>query len=74
MTRTETDYRVALAWYVKYPLDAYAIGPYRFEDFVGADTAVAHAAEQFGEPPCEVWPDGPVREVAEYEFEVDARE
>lgn len=70
-TETNTDTRAARAWYVKYPLDAYALGPYRFDEFVTADIAVERAVEQFGERPVELWPDGPTQDVPEYEYEVD---
>ena len=63
-----TEDRLASAWYVLYPLDAYAIGPYRFKEPVCAETVVERAEEQFGEKPIELWPTGPVEEVDEYEF------
>ena len=69
-TRTDTEYRQAEAWYVMYPLDAYALGPYRFDEPVTADVAIERATEQFGEPPASIWPDGPVEEVPEYEIEL----
>lgn len=65
-----TEHRLACAWYVKYPLDAYALGPIRFPKPVAADEATEHSREMFGELPSEVWPDGPVEEVDEYEFDV----
>ena len=70
-TITATEYRIARAWYVKYPLDAYALGPYRFEEPVSAVEVVELAEEQFGAKPSSLWPDGPSEEVAEYEFEID---
>lgn len=70
-TITETEERVARAWYVMYPLNAYAIGPYRFEHPVSAVEVVERAEEQFGEKPANVWPDGPTEEVEEYEFELE---
>lgn len=33
--------------------------------------AVERAEYDFGEKPAEVWPDGPVEEIEEYEYEVD---
>ena len=50
---------LAKAWYVKYPLDAYALGPLRFERPVDAKEAAMRAEELFGGPPTEVWPSGP---------------
>ncbi len=70
-TITETEYRVAKAWYVKYPLDAYALGPYRFEEAVKATEAIEIALEQFGERPCEVWPSGRSEETEEYDIQLD---
>jgi hypothetical protein len=67
---TVTDDRAAWAWYILYPLDAYALGPYRFREPVTADVAVAQAEEQFGELPSNVWPDGRTVEVDEYSYEV----
>ncbi len=60
----------ARRWYVKYPLDAYALGPYEFKNPVTADVAVEEAKNQFGELPAEVWPDGPTVSTDEYEYEV----
>jgi hypothetical protein len=70
-TITATEHRTSDAWYVMYPLDAYAMGPYRFEEPVTADVVVGRAQEQFGERPCSLWPDGPTEEVNEYEYELD---
>ena len=58
VTLEQTEYRHAKAWYVQYPLDAYALGPYRYNEFVPASQVVEDAEEQFGEKPKEVWPDG----------------
>ena len=71
VTVTSTDYRLAKAWYVKYPLDAYALGPMRFEKPVSAFVVSETAQIQFGERPNQIWPDGQVEEVDEYEFELD---
>jgi len=54
----ETGTVYAREWYVQYPLDAYAMGPYEFDDYVGADEAAETAKKQFGEYPAEVWPEG----------------
>ena len=70
----QTEHRWAKAWYVKYPLDAYALGPYRYEEAVSATQAVEDAKETFGERPAEVWPNGETVEVAEYEYAVDVPE
>ncbi len=69
VTVNQTEHRLAKAWYVKYPLDAYALGPYCYEDFVPAGRAIEDAEEQFGEKPGELWPEGEEVEVAEYRFE-----
>jgi len=61
-----TDYRLASAWYISYPLDAYALGPMRFEKPVDAVTVLERAEEQFSELPTAIWPDGRVIEVDEY--------
>jgi hypothetical protein len=74
VTIKQTDTRLARAWYVKYPLDAHALGPYRYDEFVAANRAVEDAEASFGEKPVEVWPTGPVEEIAEYEYEVDVPE
>ena len=50
------DDRLAKRWYVKYPLDCYALGPLHFNESVGADRAVEEAESLFGERPREVWP------------------
>jgi hypothetical protein len=55
-----------------YPLDAYALGPYRFEEPVTADVAIERAEEQFGEKPSNIWPDGPTEEIDEYEIELQS--
>ena len=68
MVRSETDDRLAAAWYVQYPLDTYALGPLRFGEPVSAARAAKRAEEIFGELPAEVWPDGPTEPVAEYEY------
>ena len=56
------DPRLCRRWYVKYPLDAYALGPYQFDEMVGSDKVIEVATKQFGEPPTEVWPDGPTED------------
>lgn len=69
-----TEHRLARAWYVKYPLDAYALGPLGFFEPVKATCAIALAREQFGERPCEVWPadrSADITEVEEYEIELE---
>lgn len=73
-TITETSATAARAWYVMYPLDAYALGPYRFNEPVTADVVSDRAMEQFGERPCQIWPEGPTLDVDEYEYEVDIPE
>lgn len=70
-TITEKDDREARAWYVKYPLDAYALGPYRYDESVTAATASEEALEQFGERPAEIWPEGETSQVDEYEYQLD---
>ena len=74
VTVKQTEHRLAKAWYVMYPLDAYALGPFRFEQPVAAHEAVALAEAQFGEKPKEVWPDGQEVEVDEYAYEVSVPE
>lgn len=69
-----TEHRIARAWYVLYPLDAYAIGPYRYREPVEAGVVVEQALKQFGERPYQIWPDGPVEEVEPYTFELDLPE
>jgi hypothetical protein len=69
-TEKQTDNRLAKAWYVLYPLDAHAIGPYGYRQFVSAERAVEDAKATFGEYPCEVWPDGPTEETEEYDYPV----
>lgn len=73
-TVVETEHREAWAWYIKYPLDAYALGPYRYDNPVSADEVSEEALEQFGERPAEIWPDGPTHELDEYEYQVDVPE
>jgi hypothetical protein len=70
LMRTFVEHRLARAWYVKYPLDAYALGPSRFDTPVSAGRAAEEARDAFGEFPYEVWPSGPVEEVEEYEYQV----
>jgi hypothetical protein len=70
VTVKQTEHRLATAWHVMYPLDAYALGPFRFREPVDANEAVEQAESQFGEKPKEVWPDGNEIEVDEYEYEV----
>ena len=60
------DFRMASAWFISYPLDAYALGPMRFDKPVKASVALEQAEEQFGELPTAIWPKGPVTEVDEY--------
>ena len=67
MTRTSTT--SARAWYVKYPLDAFAMGPYRYDEPVTADVPSDQALEQFGERPGDIWADGSTVDVDEYEYE-----
>lgn len=67
---TCTEHRLARAWYIKYPVDAYALGPYRYDKPVSADVASYQALQQFGERPSAIWPDGPTEEVGEYEYPV----
>ena len=70
----QMEYRLAKAWYVMYPLDAYALGPFRFREPVDANEVVEQAETQFGEKPREVWPDGETVEVEEYTYEVSVPE
>lgn len=74
VTVKSTDNQVAAAWFVKYPLDFHALGPYRFDRLVPATIAIERALGQFGERPCEVWPSGYAEEVVEYEIELDEPE
>jgi len=67
---TDTEHRLAKAWYVKYPSDAYALGPYRYDEMVPATQAIVQAVETFGEHPSEVWPDGPTEECDEYDIQL----
>jgi len=67
----QVEHRLAKAWYIQYPLDAHALGPLRFDEFVSAEVAAAQAEEQFGERPKELWPEGEEQEVAEYAYTVD---
>lgn len=74
MVTTVTSSTAAKAWYISYPSDAYALGPYRFGELVTADIISDMALSQFGERPAEIWAafEGPnsSREVEEYEYEV----
>ena len=70
METQATDNRAARAWYVKYPLDAYALGPYRYNKPMTAADVAEEAKEQFGEYPGEIWPVGATEEVDEYEYAV----
>jgi hypothetical protein len=70
-TVTETDNRESEKWYVRYENDAYAMGPLEFSRPVNANIAVEDAVELFGYRPAEVWPEGKVEEVEEYEYELD---
>ena len=74
VTVKSTEHRLAKAWYVKYQLDAYALGPYRYSEPTPATTAIEQAEKGFGEKPAEVWPDGKVVEVEEYEIELNRLE
>lgn len=58
---------LAQAWFVKYPLDAYALGPYRYDKYVSAAIAAGQAKESFGEYPADVWPDGQIKSCEEYD-------
>lgn len=72
---TEQGFCRARAWYVKYPLDAYALGPIRFDEAVTAETAVEEARLTRGARPQELWPDGPVEATDEaYTYELDVPE
>ena len=64
------------AWYVIFPLDAYALGPYRFDELISAKQLVEEVEEQFGEKPSNVWPTGPnpSEEIEEYEFELQGED
>ena len=61
-----TEHRLARAWYIQYPLDAYALGPLRYNDPVPASTALEQAENQFDSLPVSIWPEGPVIEVEKY--------
>ena len=74
VTVKQTEHRLAKAWYVMYPLDAYALGPFRFKEPVDANEAVEQAEAHFGEKPKGVWPDGQEVEVDEYAYEVSVPE
>lgn len=65
-----TDTRKARRWYAKFTGDAYALGPFEFSNMVTADVAVEDAKAWSGSMPVEVWPDGTVEFVDEYEYEV----
>ena len=67
-TRQETDTRLARAWYIQYPLDAFALGPYRYDRPKTAFEVAEEAHQQFGEYPAEIWPEGMVEETEEYEY------
>lgn len=66
----ETDSRACEAWYIKYPLDAYALGPIRYNSPVQADRVSDEALNHYGERPKEIWPEGRTVDVPEYEYEV----
>ena len=74
VTTTAQEHRLARAWYVKYPLDAYALGPYRFDKPTSAADVSEIAHKQFGERPREIWPDGQCEEVEPYDYELDVPE
>jgi len=48
--------REAMAWYVKYDMDAYALGPLRYDKPVTPDVVMGTAFAQFGEYPQAIWP------------------
>jgi len=50
-----TNRTKARAWYVKYRLDTYALGPLQFQKPVTKTEAIRTAARMFGEKPREVW-------------------
>lgn len=68
--RTKTETRLSKAWYVKYDWDTY--GPLRYEKPVGADEISDIILKMFGSRPHEIWPEGNVVIVPEYEFLVSA--
>jgi len=74
ITETRIGSVAARAWWIKYPLDAYALGPYRYDEPVTADVASDQAKEQFGERPNQIWSEGPTVDVDEYEYLVDEPE
>jgi hypothetical protein len=65
---------LAKAWYIRYGRDAYALGPYRFDEPVSADIVSEQAFEQFGEYPREIWPDGGTINTEPYEYTVSYEE
>ena len=70
----QKDDRIARAWYVMYPNDAYALGPYRYNSLVPASRAVEDAECGFGEKPRDVWPEGEIEDVDEYSYTVSVPE
>jgi len=52
--------RISKSWYVKFPRDIYALGPYRFEKPVGEKYVRAYVRKHMGYPRlpigCRVWP------------------
>jgi len=70
VANNRTDCRESCAWYVRYPDDSQAMGPFRYNERVKADRVSDDATKWFGGRPSEVWPDGKVEFVPEYEYEV----
>ena len=62
------------AWYAKYPLDAYALGPARFDTYVSAAYAAQQFEDTFGKLPAEMWTSGSAVDVPRYEVELQAIE
>ena len=60
ITRTEDDVLLSNAWYAKFDLDVYALGPFRFSKQVDEETARQDAASWAGcdadESELSVWP------------------
>jgi len=51
----QTERVASRAWYGFWPLDAYALGPFRFTEEKTEEEAVEYMTEWAGEAPREVW-------------------
>lgn len=67
---TRHENRISFAWFVMYPNDAYAMGPYRYDEMVPANVPVEEAFDTFGAYPSQLWPEGKTEEIAEYEYHI----